>query len=81
MGIGRLFQCLLANFVRLRQVLILALDFSSGPLTNFKEAFHKIPYGHSPLKVVIMSPEMAPLNAQRLVVVHTALVDLQPGSS
>jgi hypothetical protein len=26
----------------LRQVLILALDFSSGPLTNFKGAFHKI---------------------------------------
>ena len=36
MGIGRLFQCLLANFVRLRQVLILAPDFSSGLLTNFK---------------------------------------------
>jgi hypothetical protein len=41
------------NFVRLRQVLILALDFSSGPLTNFKGAFHKIPCGHSPLKVMI----------------------------
>ena len=39
----------------LRQVLILALDFSSGPLTNFKGAFHKIPCGHSPLKVMIMS--------------------------
>jgi hypothetical protein len=26
-------------------------------------------------------PEMAPLNAQRLVVVHTALFDLQPGST
>jgi hypothetical protein len=35
MGIGRPFQCLLADFVRLRQALILALDFSSGPLTNF----------------------------------------------
>ena len=38
MGIGRLLQCLLANFARLRQVLILALDFSSGPPTNFKGA-------------------------------------------
>jgi hypothetical protein len=43
MGIGRPFQCLLANFVKLRQVLILALDFSSGPLTNFK----KHPSSHS----------------------------------
>jgi len=43
MGIGRPFQCLLANFVKLRQVLILALDISSGPLTNFKGACHKIP--------------------------------------
>src|SRR5579859_3971820 len=60
MGIGRLFQCLLANFVRLRQVLILALDFSSGPLTNFKGAFHKIPCGHSPLKVMIMSQKWPP---------------------
>src|SRR5277367_4090691 len=58
--IGRLFQCLLANFVRLRQVLILALDFSSGPLTNFKGAFHKIPCGHSPLKVMIMSQKWLP---------------------
>ena len=59
-----LFQCLLANFVRLRQVLILALDFSSGPLTNFD---HDL--------------EMGPLDAQRLVVVHIALLDLQPGGT
>jgi len=44
----------------LRQVLILALGFSSGPLTNFKEAFHKIPCGHSPLKVMIMSQKWLP---------------------
>jgi hypothetical protein len=30
----------------------LALDFSSGPLTNFKGAFYKIPCGHSQLKVM-----------------------------
>jgi hypothetical protein len=65
MGIGRLFQCLLANLVRLRQVLILALDFSSGPLTNFKGAFHKIPCGHSPLKVMIMSQKWLPQRSER----------------
>ena len=36
LGIGRPFQCLLAKFVKLRQVLILALDLSSSPLTNSK---------------------------------------------
>jgi hypothetical protein len=43
------------------KVLILAIDFSSGPLTNFKGAFHKIPCGHSPLKVMIMSQKWLPL--------------------
>jgi hypothetical protein len=60
MGIGRLFQCLLVNFVGLRQVLILALDFSSGLLMNCKGAFHKIPCGHTPLKVMIMSQKWPP---------------------
>src|SRR5580700_9095407 len=53
------------NFVRLRQELILALDFSSGPLTNFKGAFHKIPCGHSPLKVMIMSQKWLPQRSER----------------
>src|SRR2546423_452052 len=66
MGIGRLFQCLLANFVGLRQVLILALDFSSGPLTNFKGAFHKIPCRHSPLKVMIMSQKWLPSTLRKV---------------
>jgi len=65
MGIGRPFQCLPANFVKLRQVLILALDFSSGPLTNFKGTFHKIPCSHSPLKVVIMSQKWLPLTLNK----------------
>ena len=77
----RLFQCLLANFVRLRQVLILALDFSSGPLTNFKGALPQDSTWSLTTQSNDHEPEMAPLNAQRLVVVHTALVDLQPGSS
>ena len=51
----------LENGRRWRMVLILALDFSSGPLTNFKGAFHKIPCGHSPLKVMIMSQKWLPL--------------------
>jgi hypothetical protein len=34
--------------------------FSSGLLTNS----HKIPCGHSQLKVMIIGPEMAPLNSQ-----------------
>src|SRR5271155_1665912 len=65
MGIGRPFRCLPANFVKLRQVLILALDFSSGPLTNFKGTFHKIPCSHSPLKVVIMSQKWLPLTLNK----------------
>src|SRR5277367_4212307 len=65
MGIGRPFQCLPANFVKLRQVLILALDLSSGPLTNFKGTFHKIPCSHSPLKVVIMSQKWLPLTLNK----------------
>jgi hypothetical protein len=44
-------------------MLILGLDFSSGPLTNFKGAFHKIPCGLT-TQSNDHEPEMAPLNAQ-----------------
>jgi hypothetical protein len=78
MGIGRLFQCLLANFVRLRQVLILALDFSSAPLTNFEGAFHKIPCGHSLLrqseKVVSSQAKRSRSNSSRRQIDITSLV-------
>jgi hypothetical protein len=51
----RIFRILISGFYW-----YLALNFSSGPLTNFKGAFHKIPCGHSPLKVMIMSQKWLP---------------------
>jgi hypothetical protein len=65
-------------FVKLRQVLILALDFSSGPLTNFKGAFHKIPCSHyeilQRLLVSSASKSPAPPSLQRLSVSSASLV-------